>query len=86
MPLAFYDWKYKLLQSVGSASPAILALGDYVLELFWKDGCEPTHEAMLDYAQTGLCKSYNVNVAEAISPSPRYKPSAPPRSSPSRPL
>ena len=29
-----------------------------MLELFWKDGCEPTIAALLDYAQSGLHPRY----------------------------
>ena len=77
MPLLFDDWKRQLLLSAGNVclqSP-ILLMGDYVLELFWKDGCEPTVTALLDYAQAGLSRKYNVEVSRARS----YRPSAPPR-------
>ena len=65
MPIAFDEWKRSLLESAGSASPPVLRLGDYVLELFWKDGCEPTVAAMLDYAQAGLCRGYNITAQPA---------------------
>jgi hypothetical protein len=63
MTVTFDDWKYLLLQSAGSASPPVLQMGDYVLELFWKDGCEPTMTAMMDYAQNGLCRSYDIQAS-----------------------
>jgi hypothetical protein len=63
MPLAFNDWKQLLIESAGSASPPVRRLGDYVLRLFWQDGCEPTVSAMLDYAQVGLCRKLDIRVA-----------------------
>jgi len=57
----FDDWKLKLLLSAGDASPPVLHLGDHVLELFWKDGCEPTLTALLDYSQAGLCQHYDIH-------------------------
>jgi hypothetical protein len=65
MPLAFALWKLHLLESAGDASPPVLQLGDYVLELFWRDGCEPTLSAMLDYAQGGLCGRYDIRASES---------------------
>jgi len=44
-------------------------MGDFVLGLFWRDGCEPTVVAMLDYAQAGLCGKVGLRV----SPSHDYK-------------
>ncbi len=84
MPLTFDDWKHRLLDAAGCASPSVRQLGDYVLELFWKDGCEPTMRALLDYAQAGLCGHFNVqvgeqDVAEQINRALSYRPSAPPR-------
>jgi hypothetical protein len=66
MPTAFDVWKRELLESAGSAHAAVCQLGDYVLELFWKDGCEPTMCALLDYAQSGLCGHFNIRVADEI--------------------
>lgn len=68
MATAFDDWKQRLLVSAGSASPPVSRLGDYVLELFWQDGCEPTVAAMLDYAQAGLCGKFGVEVSRAPYP------------------
>lgn len=62
MGFTFDDWKQRLFESAGTSSPPIRALGDFVLELFWKDGCEPTMLALLDYAQAGLCGKFNVQV------------------------
>jgi hypothetical protein len=81
MPLPFEDWKSRLFSSAGCASPSVRQLGDFVLELFWRDGCEPTIGAMLDYAQAGLCGKVPLQAGEEVS-SPSYKPNAPPRSSP----
>jgi hypothetical protein len=65
MSLPFDLWKLHLLESAGDASPPVRQLGDYVLELFWRDGCEPTMTAMLDYAQGGLCDRYDIRASEA---------------------
>ena len=65
MPGEFYDWKQRLLRSAGSASPSVQQLGEVVLELFWRDGCEPTMAAMLDYAQSGLCRDFNIRASDA---------------------
>jgi hypothetical protein len=54
IPLPFAAWKRELFESAGSASAPVVKIGDYVLELFWRDGCEPTITALLDYAQAGL--------------------------------
>jgi hypothetical protein len=71
MATPFDDWKQRLFDSAGCASPSVRNLGDYVLELFWKDGCEPTVAALMDYAQAGLCGHVNVRVAaEALRVSP----------------
>jgi hypothetical protein len=61
--MLFPEWKQRLIVSAGSASPDIVRLGDNVLQLFWKDGGEPTMGAMLDYAQGGLCKHYDIRVS-----------------------
>jgi hypothetical protein len=63
MPPAFYDWKLQLVSSAGSTSSPILQLGDRVLELFWRDGCEPNMSALLDYAQAGLCRRFSIRVS-----------------------
>ena len=79
MAPSFDDWKDKLLRAAGDVrlqSP-ILNMGEHVLELLWRDGCEPTVTALLDYVQAGLAKEYAVEV----SPSRSYRPSGPPRSS-----
>ncbi len=67
---AFNDWKQRLLDSAGSVAAAapVRRLGDFVLELFWKDGCEPTMSGLLEYAEAGLCRRYNI-VASATRPS-----------------
>lgn len=70
--IPFVDWKRKLLQSSGSASPPVAQIGDYVLELFWRDGCEPTIAALLDYAQSGLRPASQA--APATRPAPRARP------------
>lgn len=85
MPLAFDDWKKRLLDAAGCTSPAVRQLGDYVLELFWKDGCEPTMHGLMEYAQAGLCGHLNIRaaasvLAEQVNPSPGYKSSEQPRS------
>lgn len=67
MPPAFYDWKLQLLSSAGSTSSPVRQLGDHVLELFWRDGCEPNMSALLDYAQAGLCRRFNIKVSEGAS-------------------
>jgi hypothetical protein len=50
----FLDWKRDLLMSAGTAAPAVSAMGDPVLECFFRDGCEPTLFALLGYAADGL--------------------------------
>ena len=64
---AFDKWKSALLISSGSVSPSVRSLGDYVLELFWRDGCEPTVTALLDYAQGGLSNRFAHNRESASS-------------------
>ncbi len=66
-PSPFEDWKRQLLRSAGDVqlTSPILRLGDFVLELFWRDGCEPTVGALLDYAQGGLCNSLGSKQAHA---------------------
>jgi len=55
---AFAVWKQELLEhSSHCGSQPIRQLGDYVLELFWSEGCDPTLAAFLHYAQKGLCDS-----------------------------
>ncbi len=71
----FDGWKLALLHSAGSASPAVLRLGERVLELFWKSGCEPTMTGLLYYAEIGLLidsESYAARpVFTSVSPAPR---------------
>jgi hypothetical protein len=67
MDLPFEDWKRKLFDSAGSTRATVMRLGDYVLELFWRDGCEPSISALLDYAQSGLQPRYEAS----SKPSPR---------------
>ena len=79
MTLTFDHWKQRLLESAGTASQSVRHLGDYVLELFWKDGCEPTMQAMLDYAQAGLCQHLDIRVSgadRASSYNPRDSPNS----------
>lgn len=64
--LNFDGWKFALLNSAGSASPAVLRLGDYVLELFWRDGCEPTVSALLHYAESGLLSDSESYAARGV--------------------
>jgi hypothetical protein len=63
MSRVFYDWKLSLLRSAGSAKPSVCQLGDYVLRLFFEDGCEPTMSSLLDYAQAGLSSRYNIRAS-----------------------
>jgi hypothetical protein len=67
MTLSFEDWKQLLLHSSGSASAPVRKLGDYVLELFWRDGCEPSISALLNYAQTGLHPAHQARSTQAIT-------------------
>lgn len=53
-PLPYRAWKESLLQAAGTSRAPVEHIGDFVLELFWRDGCEPTITALLDYAQAGL--------------------------------
>jgi len=76
----FDHWKLELLKSAGDASPPVRRMGEYVLELLWKDGCEPTMTALLDYAQAGLCGKFDIEA----SPSRNYRSSELLRSSPDR--
>jgi hypothetical protein len=70
MLLSFADWKRTLFDSSGTAMTQVRNLGDYVLMLFWRDGCEPSLSGLLDYAQTGLHPAYEAQ-------SPRNSPQAP---------
>jgi hypothetical protein len=45
-------------------------MGDFVLELFWRDGCEPTVSPLLDYSQAGLCRHYAQNAHTDGGPGP----------------
>jgi hypothetical protein len=59
MALTFLVWRDRLLDSAGSASPAVKeVLGDFVLEYVWRDGCEPTMAGLLQYVQNGLHPAY----------------------------
>jgi hypothetical protein len=69
MPPDFGDWKQQLLNSAGDASSPVRRMGDYVLELLWKDGCEPTMTALMDYAQAGLCRRHEIHASECVSDS-----------------
>jgi hypothetical protein len=69
--IPFVTWKRKLLLSAGSASSPVAQIGDYVLELFWRDGCEPTIAALLDYAQSGLRPTVQAAVATRLTPRAR---------------
>jgi hypothetical protein len=66
--ILFVAWKRDLLLSAGSASAAVGRIGDYVLELFWRDGCEPTIGALLDYAQSGLRPAPQAAFATRLTP------------------
>ena len=69
--MLFQDWKRRLLLSAGTASPAVSGLGDLVLEVFFRQGCEPTLAALLDYAESGLHPRYETRpVPEPRSPLP----------------
>ena len=68
MPLAFEEWKQRLLVSAGDASPSVRNLGDYVLELLWTDGCEATLSALLDYSQAVLCEKYRIRASDRDRP------------------
>ena len=61
--MPFDDWKGQLISSAGDAGLPVRRLGDYVLELFWRDGCEPTLAGLFDYAQAGLCERHAVRVS-----------------------
>jgi hypothetical protein len=50
----FDVWKLALLNSAGSAAPAVLRRGEALLKLYWKAGCEPTIDGLLHYADRGL--------------------------------
>jgi hypothetical protein len=59
MALTFLVWRDRLLDSAGTASPAVKkVLGDFVLELVWRDGCDPTMAGLLQYVQHGLHPAY----------------------------
>ena len=61
----FQAWKRDLLVSAGTASAAVSAMGDPVLELFFRDGCEPTLFDLLGYALAGLHPTYAARKAAA---------------------
>jgi hypothetical protein len=69
MPLSYADWKRKLIQSSGTVSTSVILLGDRVLELFWRDGCEPSISGLLDYAQSGLHPVHQARSARVRSTS-----------------
>jgi hypothetical protein len=60
----FINWKQMLFESAGSANAPVRQLGDHVLRLFFHEGCEPTMTALLDYAQAGLSKRYNIRASD----------------------
>ena len=68
---AFEDWKRDLLTAAGTASPAVSAMGDSVLELFYRDGCEPTIFDLLGYAQAGLHPAYEARKQSDADPNER---------------
>jgi hypothetical protein len=65
---SFVAWKLSLLAAAGSVSPSIAQLGDRVLELLHKDGCEPTMSALLEYVQAGLCRGYSYRASSSLLP------------------
>lgn len=73
MPPAFNEWKRKLLDSAGSAGPPVCRLGDPVLELLWRDGCEPTISALLYYVETGLRPIYEARDPKTRPESPEVE-------------
>jgi hypothetical protein len=58
MPLLYPQWRRKLLASAGTVSLEVEALGEFVLEYLWRDGCEPSITALLHYVQDGLHPTY----------------------------
>lgn len=72
--IPFDRWKLALLKSAGSAGPAVLLMGEGILELFYRDGCEPTMASLLRYAEIGLLKD-----ADAYSARPVFTPLSPAR-------
>jgi hypothetical protein len=65
--LAFEKWKYRLLANAGDASPAVLRNGELILELLYRDGCEPTMDALMGYAQAELCRRHQIHAVNRES-------------------
>jgi hypothetical protein len=68
MVLSFEAWKRALFASSGTASVPVRNLGEFVLEVLWRDGCEPTIAALLDYVQSGIHPAYQARRAAASLP------------------
>jgi len=68
---AFNEWKSKLVRSAGGIflASAVLKIGDHVLELFYREGMEPTIAALMEYAQAGLSKRHEIRAIERDSQS-----------------
>lgn len=64
MLFLYPEWKRKLLAAAGTSRADVERIGDFVLELFWRDGCEPNVSALLDYAQSGLHPTYEARKQE----------------------
>ncbi len=71
MSKAFDTWKSQLVTSAGGVqlSAAVLNIGDNVLELFYREGMDPTMAALMEYAQAGLSKRHEIRAAQRDSQS-----------------
>lgn len=71
MSKAFDTWKNSLITSAGGIclASAVLNIGDNVLELFYREGMEPTIAALMEYAQAGLTKRHEIRAAQRDSQS-----------------
>lgn len=58
MPPNYTEWKRKLLFSAGTAYLDVEALGEFILQYLYRDGCEPSMTALLHYVESGLHPTY----------------------------
>jgi hypothetical protein len=66
----FQEWKRDLMRSAGAAAPVVeKAMGDPILEVYFRRGCEPTLFHLLTYAADQLHPAPDAR-AEQTVPSP----------------
>jgi hypothetical protein len=63
----FDAWKQDLLVSAGDASPYVCRMGDSILDLLWKDGCDSTMTGLMGYVIQGLSKRHEIHASQRDS-------------------